>query len=80
MKESQAQQSEAQNKQMQADREQAMAMDDAQKRVDLEKFNRTDETTRYIAELKAETDRLKMDNEERGIISAQQDNDDLKPN
>jgi len=77
MKESQAQQSEAQNKQMQADREQAMAMDDAQKRVDLEKFNRTDETTRYIAELKAETDRLKLDNDERGIISAQQDNDDL---
>ena len=77
MKESQAQQSEAQNKQMQADREQAMAMDDAQKRVDLEKFNRTDETTRYIAELKAETDRLKLDNDERGIISAKQDNDDL---
>ena len=77
MKENQAQQSEAQNKQMEADRAQALAMDDAQKRIDLEKFNRTDETTRYIAELKAETDRLKMDNEERGIISAQQDNDDL---
>lgn len=77
MKENQAQQSEAQNKQMEADRQQAMAMDDAAKRIDLEKFNRTDETARYIAELKAETDRLKMDNEERGIISAQQDNDDL---
>ena len=78
MKENQAQQGEAQNKQMEADRAQAMAMDDAQKRIDLEKFNRTDETQRYIAELKAETDRLKMDNEERGIISAQQDNSDLE--
>lgn len=78
MKENQAQQGEAQNKQMEADRAQAMAMDDAQKRIDLEKFNRTDETQRYIAELKAETERLKMDNEERGIISAQQDNSDLE--
>ena len=78
MKENQAKQGEAQNKQMEADRAQAMAMDDAQKRIDLEKFNRTDETARYIAELKAETDRLKMDNEERGIISAQQDSSDLE--
>ena len=78
MKENQAQQGEAQNKQMEADRAQAMAMDDAQKRIDLEKFNRTDETQRYIAELKAETERLKMDNEERGIISAQQDSSDLE--
>ena len=77
MKENQAQQSEAQNKQMEADRAQAMQMDENAKRIDLEKFNRTDETTRYIAELKAETDRLKMDNEERGIISAQEDNEDL---
>ena len=77
MKENQSQQAEAQNKQMEADRAQAMQMDENAKRIDLEKFNRTDETTRYIAELKAETDRLKMDNEERGIISAQEDNADL---
>ena len=77
MKENQSQQAEAQNKQMEADRAQAMQMDENSKRIDLEKFNRTDETTRYIAELKAETDRLKMDNDERGIISAQEDNADL---
>ena len=78
MKESQSQQAEAQGKQMEADREQALAMDDAQKRIDLEKFNRTDETTRYIAELKAETDRLKMDQEERGVISAEADSEEFE--
>ena len=78
MKEGQSQQAEAQNKQMEADREQAMAMDDAQKRIDLEKFNRTDETTRYIAELKAETDRLKIDQEERGVISAEADSEEFE--
>ena len=78
MKENQAQQGEAANKQLEADREQALAMDDAQKRIDLEKFNRTDETTRYIAELKAETDRLKMDQEERGVISAEADSEEFE--
>jgi len=77
MKESQSQQAEAQNKQMEADRAQAMQMDETTKRIDLEKFNRTDETSRYIAELKAETERLKMDNAERGVLSAQEDDSDL---
>ena len=78
MKENQSQQAEAQNKQMEADRAQAMAMDDAQKRIDLEKFNRTDETQRYIAELKAETDRLRIDQEERGVISAEADSEEFE--
>ena len=78
MKESQAQQGEAQNKQMEADRQQAMAMDDAQKRIDLEKFNRTDETARYIAELKDETDRLRIAQEERGVISAEADSEEFE--
>lgn len=77
MKENQSQQAEAQNKQMEADRAQAMQMDETAKRIDLEKFNRTDETSRYIAELKAETERLKMDNAERGVLSAQEDDSDL---
>ena len=39
--------------------------------LDLEKFNRTDETNRYIAELQADTQRINKENSDRGF-----DNDD----
>lgn len=77
MKESQSKQAEEQNKQAQAQMEQMAIQEQQRANLDLEKFNRTDETTRYIAELKAETERLNMEQSERGVISAQEDSDDF---
>ena len=67
MKESQSKQAEDQNKQAQAQMEQqAIQMQQAQN-LDLEKFNREDETKRYIAELNAETARIQKENHDRGV-------------
>ena len=74
MQESQSKQAEEQNKQAQQALEQASLQTQQAQNLDLQKFNRTDETTRYIAELKAETERLKMDNEDKGIDT---DSDDF---
>tara|TARA_R110002074_G_scaffold19460_1_gene61921 strand:- start:1455 stop:3854 length:2400 start_codon:yes stop_codon:yes gene_type:complete len=71
MKESQSKQAEDQNKQMQAQMEQQALIEQQAQSLDLEKFNRTDETNRYIAELQADTQRINKENSDRGF-----DNDD----
>jgi hypothetical protein len=78
MKESQSKQAEDQNKQVQAQMEQAALQEQQAANLDLQKFNRTDETTRYIAELKAETERLRMENDARGVESDGDDKDFMK--
>lgn len=67
MKDSQAKQAEDQNKQAQQALEQNARQKEQEQTIDLQKFNRTDETNRYVAELKAETDRLKFESNERGV-------------
>jgi hypothetical protein len=46
--------------------------------IEMEQFNRTDETKRYIAELQAETDRIKMEQSEQDIIKTDDDSEDEK--
>jgi hypothetical protein len=67
MKESQSKQAEDQNKQAQAQMEQAALEKQQEQSLDLEKFNREDETKRYIAELQAETSRIQKENSDRGV-------------
>lgn len=67
MKESQSKQAEDQNKQMQAQMEQAAIEKQQEQNLELEKFNREDETKRYIAELQAETQRIQKENADRGV-------------
>ena len=67
MKESQSKQAEDQNKQAQAQMEQAALEKQQEQSLDLEKFNREDETKRYIAELQAETSRIQKENADRGV-------------
>ena len=71
MKAQQAKAGEDQNKQMQAQMEQQAQTEQQAQALDLEKFNRTDETNRYIAELQADTARINKENSDRGV-----DNDD----
>jgi environmental stress-induced protein Ves len=71
MKAQQAKAGEDQNKQMQAQMEQQAQTEQQAQALDLEKFNRTDETQRYIAELQADTARINKENSDRGV-----DNDD----
>ena len=75
MKESQARQAEDQNKQLQAQLEQQALEKQQEQNLDLQKFNREDETKRYIAELQAETARIQKENSEKGIES---DNSDFE--
>ena len=74
MKETQAKQAEDQNKQMQAQMEQQAMKDQQEMNLDLQKFNREDETKRYIAELNAETQRIQKENGDKGI----ENDDDFK--
>ena len=67
MKESQAKQAEDANKQMQAQAEQQAITAQQAQALDLEKFNREDETKRYIAELNAETSRIQKDQGDTGV-------------
>jgi len=67
MKESQAKAGEDQQKQQQAMMEQQAEEKQVEQNLDLEKFNRTDETNRYIAELQAETARISKENSDRGV-------------
>ena len=71
MKAQQAKAGEDKNKQMQAQMEQEAQTEQQAQALDLEKFNRTDETQRYIAELQADTARINKENSDRGV-----DNDD----
>ena len=74
MKESQSKQAEEQNKQMQAQMEQAALTEQQTQALDLEKFNREDETKRYIAELNAETSRIQKESGDDGT----ENDDDFK--
>ena len=74
MQESQAKTAEDQNKQMQAQIEQQALEKQQEQNLDLEKFNREDETKRYIAELNAETQRINSKNDDKGV----EDDDDFK--
>jgi hypothetical protein len=67
MTESRSKQSENEGKQFQEKMKQDKMFAEEKTRVDLEKFNREDETKRYIAEMQAETARIQKQNNERGI-------------
>ena len=67
MKETQAKQGEQQQKQFEQQQQQAMEIQQAQMQKEDDKFQQEDETKRYIAELKAETDRLNILSQERGV-------------
>jgi environmental stress-induced protein Ves len=67
MKESQSQAQEQEMKQRQAEAEQLAAKEQRDEAIDLEKFNREDETKRYIAELQAETQRINSENSDKGV-------------
>ncbi|MGK0464785.1 cell envelope integrity protein TolA [Clostridium sp.] len=69
MKENQSKQAEDQNKQAQQAMEQTAKEKERADKLDLEKFNREDETKRYIAELNAETQRMQKEQGDEGIES-----------
>ena len=74
MKESQAKAGEDQQKQQQAMMQQQALEAQQAANLDLEKFNREDETKRYIVELQEETKRLQAESAERGV---ENDSDDF---
>ena len=45
--------------------------------IKIDEFNKTDETKRYVAELQAETDRLKISNDNNDIIQTEDDEKDI---
>ncbi len=67
MKESQAKQAEEQNKLQKQAMEQAQMDKQVEQNLELEKFNREDDTKRYIAELQAETQRIQKDFNDKGL-------------
>jgi len=67
MKESQSKTAEDQNKQLDAQMKQQALEKQQEQALDLSKFNREDETKRYIAELQAETARIQKENVDRGV-------------
>ena len=77
MKEGQAKASEDEMKQRQAEMQKLEEKDQLEKKIELEMFNKEDETKRYIAELKAETDRINKEMNE-GNESPDIDNDDFE--
>lgn len=79
MQENAAKDRESQEKQFAAAQEQQAQKEKMEQDIDLAKFNKEDETKRYIAELKAETDRIKIDNDARGVEAPEEDkNDELE--
>ena len=77
MKQSQQQEAEAQQKQMQAQMEQQALQEQQSANLDLQKFNREDETKRYIAELQNATAKLKISMDQRGAESVDDDSEDF---
>lgn len=78
MKEQQAKQGEMEQKQLQAQMEQQAAKELRDEERSAYEFDREDETKRYIAELKEETDRIKMANEENGVEMPDDNDDDYE--
>lgn len=77
MKESQSKQAEDQNAQAQAQMQQQAMQAEQAANLDLQKFNREDETKRYIAELNAETIRITEDQKAAGAESIDDNTEDL---
>jgi hypothetical protein len=73
IKESQAKAGEDQQKQFQEQMKQQALSEQQAQSLDLEKFNRTDETNRYIAELQADTARINKENSDRGVDNDESD-------
>lgn len=78
MKESQAKAAEDEMKQRQAEAQRLAEKEQLEQTIDIEKFNKEDETKRYIAELKAETDRIKKENAEKGLESIDADDHEME--
>lgn len=75
MRESQSKQAEMQQQQAKEQMEQMALQAQQQQALDLEKFNREDETKRYIAEMQAETARIQK---EQGNVGGTENEDDFK--
>jgi hypothetical protein len=78
MKEGQAKAAEDEMKQRQAEAAKLEEKEQLEREIDIQKFNKEDDTKRYLGELKAETDRINKSNEENGISDGGEDNDDLE--
>lgn len=76
MKESQSQQAEADRKQAEQQAQMNAQAEQMKMEADIQKDIRDDETSRYIAELKDATERLKISNDEKGIESTPEDSKD----
>lgn len=74
LRESQAKQAEEQNKLNREQMQQAAIERQQEQNLNLQKFNREDETKRYIAELNAETQRINSENNDKGV----ENDDDFK--
>jgi hypothetical protein len=79
MQESQAKAAEDQNKALQDQAQKLEAKEFAERAQEQKNFDTEDNTKRYIAELKAETDRINKANENKGIEApTEEKNDDLE--
>lgn len=78
MKENQNKAAEDEMKQRQAEAAKAEEKEQIEQKIDLDKFNREDETKRYIAELKEETNRLNQENKDKGIEAPDTDDKDFE--
>lgn len=78
MKEGQQKQAEEDRKQMAAQAQAEMEQEELNRQREDAKDKRSDDTLRYIAELKADTERLKKSNEDKGIISSEDDEKDYQ--
>lgn len=71
-----SQQAEAEQKQQQAIAQAAAQKEQADRDMEEDHFTRSDETDRYIAELKADTEKLKQDAADNGVESPETQEDD----
>lgn len=78
MKESQSRADEANQAQLKAQMEQQALKDQEEMNLDLQKFNREDETKRYIAELQNATAELKIQMDKEGIEPLDEDSADFE--
>tara|TARA_R110000868_G_scaffold143967_2_gene362713 strand:- start:3719 stop:6130 length:2412 start_codon:yes stop_codon:yes gene_type:complete len=77
MKQNAASSQEEQGKQFKAEQERLIAQENLDRTVNEKQFAREDETKRYIAELKAETDRINKDQEESGLETIEDSPSDI---
>ncbi len=77
MKESQAKAGEDEQKRFEIHQAQIEAREDLERRIEEDHFTREDDTKRYIAELKAETDRISLEQNKSGLESVDDNSEDL---